>query len=221
MTDADVLNEIQYCVLEPADSGATWPSGLWTSAEVLAYLQQAQDRLLRETLLLVGVNAEIPVLHGTSEVALPTDWLRTIRVVWRGDDGAVRPLERSDSFAVDSALGDSEQATLVGPLFYMDEESGTLTLTLVPAPRVASVNPEELQAGVVDLFFIPLGDPLGLGPDALNVPDEMGWLLKYAVLGEMLGKDGRGRDDGRAAYANERYGLGVEAVEMMMRGWVD
>ena len=47
LTDAVLLNEIQYDLIEAPDSGATFPSGLWTAAEVLAdhreVVQQVTD----------------------------------------------------------------------------------------------------------------------------------------------------------------------------------
>lgn len=207
VTDADLLTEIQYAVVEPPDGGVTWPSGLWTSAEVLGYLNQRQNRALKETLLLVGL-AEIPVTAGTFRPALPDDWVRTVRVIWRGTDGVIRPLNRSDSFAADAAIPDWG-TELNTPLVYMDEEGATLTLQLAPAPNVN---------GSLDLFYVPKGDPLTLFPDILNVPDEVAAGLKYGVLADMLSKDGRGRDDARAQYAEQRYGMYVEAVKMMMLG---
>lgn len=210
VTDADLLQEIQFAVIEPPDGGVTWPSGLWSSAEVLAYLNLRQDQLLKETLLLVGQETEITVAEGVTRLDLPFDWLRTIRVLWLGDDGTVRPLHRTDSFAADAGL--SGWNTVEGlPSFYMDEEAGTLTIQIAPPPA---------GSGKLDLFYIPLGDPLTLAPDILNVPDECAWILKYGVLADMLGKDGEGRDVARAEYAQQRYDMGVEAVKMLMQGWV-
>lgn len=210
VTDAAILEELQYAVLEPPDAGVTWTSGLWTQAEVLAYLNQQQNRMLRETLLLVG-EVLIAVGIGSLAVTLPADWLRTVRVVWRGADGVVRPLFRSDSFAADQVL--SNWATANGvPLVYMDEEAGTLTLHVAPASDVG---------GKVELTYVPLGDVLAMTPSLVNVPDECVPGLKYGVLAKMLGKEGRGRDEGRAEYAQERYDLIVEAIGLLMEGWVE
>ena len=47
VTDQTILSEIQRVTLEGAgDGGATWPSLMWTQAEVLGYLNQRQNRFL-------------------------------------------------------------------------------------------------------------------------------------------------------------------------------
>ena len=46
LTDQQVLSEIQAHLIEPEDNGVTWPSGLWTSTEVLDLLIARQRPLL-------------------------------------------------------------------------------------------------------------------------------------------------------------------------------
>ncbi len=125
--DTDLLTALQYATLNPPDDGATWLDGLWTPAEVLAYLNERQNRLLRETLLLVGQAAPIAVATGVSQVTLPDDWMRTVRLIWRGTDGITRALFRSDSFAADAAVPTWE-TTPDTPLVYLDQEKRILSL---------------------------------------------------------------------------------------------
>jgi len=73
-TDQQIEQQIQYTVIEPPDLGATWPSGLWTAAEVVDYLNQRQHRFLKDTHLQIGL-ANIPVTQGTSLYDLPDDWI--------------------------------------------------------------------------------------------------------------------------------------------------
>ncbi len=209
VTDQALLEEIQYSLVEPPDLGATWPSGLWTQAEILAYANQRQSRLLKETLLQVGIASPIAVTAGTYRIALPDDWIRTYRVVWRGSDGVTRALGRDDSFSADHGLP-TWSITRGTPLVYMDQETPTLTIQIAPAPDVN---------GLLDLFYIPLPAVLDLSPEILTVPDELSHALKYGVLADALGKDGRGRDVGRAAYAQQRFDLAADLARLILKGW--
>lgn len=209
VTDQALFQEIQYALLEPPDLGATWPSGLWSSAEVLNYGIQRQNRLLRETLLLVG-QIPVTVFAFTSTLTLPFDWLRTLRMVWRGTDGAVVPLHPIDTFQADCSFPAWETTGGV-PLAYLEEEnSATLQFRITPPPLVD---------GTIDLFYVPLATPFTLDPEILTVPDELAAPLKYGIMADMLSKDGRGRDPERAAYCESRYQLGIDAAKIIMSGW--
>lgn len=222
--DQELLTEIQYAVIEPPNGGASWPSGLWTRDEVLGYLNQRQDRLLRESLLLVGV-ATIPVgqldepseevdlpdviSDGAGVVELPADWLATFSVVWRGNDGTVRELVRSDTFEADHAdqAWSGEDGT---PLFYIDRQTANRFIRIAPFPSET--------AGVIELWYIPLGAPLN-GAEILTVPDELAPSLKYGTLADMLKKDGRAKDDTRSQYCEERFQMGIEAAALILDGF--
>jgi hypothetical protein len=222
--DQAVLSEIQYAVIEPPDGGASWPSGLWTRDEVLGALNQRQDRLLRESLLLVGVatiqvsqfdgaaEVDLPdaVVNGEGVIQLPADWLATFAVVWRGTDGTVRDLLRTDTFEADhyDQAWAGESGT---PLFYLDHDLGNRFMRIAPYPLVDS-------AGTIELWYIPLGAPMN-GAEILTVPDELAPTLKYGVLADLLGKDGRARDPIRAEYCEQRFQMGIEAATLILDGF--
>ncbi len=74
MTDQEMLTAVQYCLMEPPDNGATYPSGLWTTDEVLAAFNERQNRLLKMSRFQVG-SANITATIGVHRYALPEDWL--------------------------------------------------------------------------------------------------------------------------------------------------
>src|SRR6185436_9652912 len=121
--DQDLLNEIQYAVVEPPDGGGSWPSGLWRRDEVLSALNYSQDQFLKETLSLLKVATLSPLLLGVARVALPTDWLRTMTVVWEGNvSGIRRELQRSDVFEADHMI--PTWATVnATPMIYLETDS--------------------------------------------------------------------------------------------------
>ena len=55
MTDQELLEEVQYTLIEPPDGGQSWPSQLWTRNESLEYLNERQDRFIRETHMIIVI----------------------------------------------------------------------------------------------------------------------------------------------------------------------
>jgi hypothetical protein len=204
MIDQTLLTGIQYAVIEPPDGGASWPSGLWSRDEVLSYLNQRQDRLLRESLIHVKTSTNLAVTSRL--VTLPTDWMRTVSVVWFGNDGQIRELQRADTFAVDHAeVALARNATASLPMYYMEYDSENLTVEIGPLPT---------GLGHLVILYVPTGNGV-----SLLVPDELETGLKYGVLADMLGKDGRGKDALRSSYGEERYAMAVEAARLILEGW--
>lgn len=209
-TDQALLNAVQYVLLEPPDLGATFPSGLWTRAEVLAALSERQNRLLKSTLMLVGIANLDAMLPGEHRANLPQDWLTTAGATWFGDDGTISSLTRADAFEADHGFPSwvNQRGT---PLMYMDYETPTLQIQVAPAPDVA---------GHIELLYVPAsldvdgtGNPLTI-PDTFALP-----VLKYGELAELFGKDGRGKNPEKAAYCEMRYQLGVEVAAIILAGW--
>jgi hypothetical protein len=99
----------------------------------------------------------------------------------------------------------------------MDYEGPTRQIQLAPAPN---------QIGYLDLVYVAQGDPLGAYLDTvspnvdLTVPDEFASAVKYGVLADAFGKDGRGKDPQRAAYCEQRYQLAQQVAEIILNGWV-
>ncbi len=211
MIDQDLLTSLQYATIEPPDGGAAWPSGLWSRDEVLSYLNQRQDKLLKLSLIHVKTSPAIPVLALQRVIDLPIDWAATVSVVWTGDDGQIRELQRTDTFGLDHAdatLGRIATASL--PLVYMDFDNETLKVEISPGPT---------GAGNLSVLYVPVGTVLTGNGVSLTVPDELESSVKYGVLADMLGKDGRGRDQARAEYGAQRFQFGVDVARIILEGW--
>lgn len=209
--DQTLLSALQIALVEPPDGGATWVSDLWGRGEVIALANQRQDRLLKDTLLLVNVaSPQLTVGVGVHRIALPADWLRTLSVVWVGSDSTVRELVRVDSKEADATLATWESTNTAYPLAYMDEETPHLQIQIAPAPTVS---------GVLDLLYVALGSEMNGNGVNLTVPDELEHAVRYGVLADLLSKDGRGKDAARAGYCAQRFDLAVEATNIILRGW--
>ena len=207
--DEDFLEDLQYALLEPPDGGASWPSGLWTPDEVRQTTNQRQDRLLKETHLLTQSAVLIwPAL--APRVALPVDWMATLEVVWRDDvlDPVAVELQRSDVFEIDHALP-TWATTPTQPQVYGEFDTPTLELQIAPVP---------VMDGTVTLRYVAQSSALVGEGGALALPDEWAPVVKYGVLADLLGKDGRAHDPARASYSLDRFALGIDLTRMLLGG---
>lgn len=221
-TDLDLLTMLQYAVMEAPDQGQTWPSQLWSKAEVLDYVNEREARFCKVALFQLGLVAlpaltdvpgEVPTIPArTSIVALPADWIATVSVVWTGEDGTERELVRVDTFEADHGQVDWT-TTAETPWFYMDYATPTLQLQIGPIPDVA---------GRLALLYVPnpvtlTGDPDA--PEPYPLPDEFADAAgKYGPLADMFAKDGRGRVPDKAAYCEARYQLGLDCAAIILGG---
>lgn len=215
MIDQTLLTGIQYAVIEPPDGGASWPSGLWSRDEVLSYLNQRQDRLLKQSLIYLKTSTDLEEIIGSTSQfpirLLPLDWLRTMSVVWTGVDGQIKELQRLDSFEADHGGTDYwRTAEATAPFGYLEYDTENLTIAVVPIPTVD---------GALTILYVPTGVPLTGNGVSLLVPDELETGVKYGTLADMLWKDGRGKDALRAQYCEERYNMTVEAAQLILQGW--
>jgi hypothetical protein len=207
--DQTLLQQLQYALIEAPDGGQSWLSGLWTREEILSVANQRQDRLLFDTLLIL-TSTSLAVGIGDTSIALPANWLRTILLIWRGDDGVNRELQRSDAFEADHAIL-SWQTTNGLPIVYMDDDHpGSLVVRIAPGPTVT---------GTLTLVYAAAGTSLTGNGVSLTVPDELAHAVKYGTLAALLSKDGRGRDDARATYCQSRVDLAVQASQIILNGW--
>lgn len=204
----DQLSELQAALIEPEDGGLTYPSGLWTAAEVYAAVNQRQNEFLRRTQITLA-SADLTPTPNVSAVDLPPDWITTAEILY--DDGAsAHELPRAEVWQSDRA-----QPTWAGtpgtPLVYSDADgSATLQLTLQPASSVAST----LRA-----LYVAITDPVdGTAGQLFEVPDEAVPTVIWGVLSDLLKKLGRAEDLSRAAYCESRFEEGVLVWQLALAG---
>ena len=208
--DQTLLSRVQTALIEPPNGGQSWPSGLWTRDEMIALANHRQNRFVRDTLLDLGLANITPINIGDHRVALPVDWLRTVEVVWYGNDGTVRELLRVDSFEADHTIQTWEATNTTAPLAYSEFETPNLQMQIMPGPSVA---------GLIVLVYVPTTTELNGNGEILVVPDELEHAVRYGILADALGKDGRGKDAARSAYCEQRFQLAIDLSRIVLEGW--
>lgn len=212
MTDQDVLGEIQLHLIEPNDGGLTWPSGLWTPAEVLSYCNQRQHRFLKETALL-NSQLPIPVSAGQTLVDLPDVWIATTSMSWYNHTTG-KKISLSRGSVWESDLAQPTWPTVPGdrPLTYSDVEPyDTLKAFIMPAPSVD---------GELSILCVALAGILDGTGEIWTVPYEFIPSIKYGVLADMLNKLGRALWASKAQYCELRYEEGVTAAKLLLESWI-
>ncbi len=205
-TDQQLLNQIQYHMIETPDSGATWASGLWTQAEVVRYANQRQDRLLAETAPYV-TDTTISIINGTGSYTLPAGFISALSVIFTPTGGDPYELSPSDTFEADHGIPDWD--TVSHPKVYYTDP--TLVIGIAPIPD---------SNGSIELQYVATGTNLTGSGASLTAQDEMVPTIKYGIMADMLSKVGRAHDPIRAQYCDERYEMGIEAVKALINGFV-
>jgi len=205
-TDQFIMTQIQNTMIEPDDGGQTWPSQLWTTAEVVSYLNQRQNRFLKNTHFQFGI-ANITTAIGTETYDLPDDWINTIRVLWLNADGTNKEITRSDLWEADNGIPTWSYVNGT-PLIFSDGGK-PITLRLAPIPDAIST---------LIVHYVPIAALLTGNGELMTIPDEFVVPLKYGAMADMLTKVSRVQDV-RAQYCEQRYMLGVEVAKLLLKGF--
>lgn len=213
ITDQAVLSEIQRVTIEGAgDGGATWPSGMWTLAEVLGYLNQRQNRFLAAVGLYWKV-AETAITLAQADQANPTDWIATVFVAYKSGAGLYRELPKLDAYELDLVLPTWPGASSATPRGYYEADGNTTTTSVAPIPTDAG--------SALERYYVALGTTLTQTP-AVNfvVSDEFVPTIKYGALAEMFSKVGPAQNLILARAAEARWEEGVQlGMLMAQEGW--
>ncbi len=213
VADQTVLSEIQRVTLEGVgDGGVTWPSLMWTAAEVLGYLNQRQNRFLAATGLFWTVTEDV-ITPLQNAQALPADWVATVFVAYRNSSSRYRELPKLSQLELDLGLPSWPFATALTPRGYYEAEGSTLEQQVVPAPSDVG--------SALERYYVALGTVLdGSGVD-FSVSDEFVATIKYGCLADMFSKVGEAQNPTLAEACEERWQEGVELGMLMAReGWL-
>lgn len=201
----ELLDEIQFHMLEVANFGASMSSGLWTMTEVLNYINLRTYRFLLETGILQQ-RTTIPNAADNEVVNLPTDLIDIKRVAWtRG--ATTNELPRTDLNQIDSWIPDWQTVGATDPAVYAQAPEPSLQVQLARVPT---------QPGDVDLTYVARHPAVTNNCDIFPLPDEWVPFVKYGVLADMWAKEGEANDPERASYCEQRYTEGVGLARLLL-----
>jgi hypothetical protein len=212
ITDQTILSEIQRVTLENAgDGGATWPSGMWTQAEVVGYLNQRQNRFLAAAGLQWKVG-EVAVTTGQANQPNPTDWIATVFLAFKSSAGLYRELPKLSQQELDYLTPSWPGSSNATPQGYYEQEGDTNQTFVAPTPTDVG--------SAIERFYVFLGTALTAGGVNFTVVDEFVPTIKYGVLADMFSKVGPAANPVMAAACEARWDEGVQlGLVMSNEGW--
>jgi hypothetical protein len=133
-------------------------------------------------------------------------------LVWKDDNGDRLELPRVDHHELDLALSTWPNGTAEQPAVYADTDTASLTIHVAPIPT---------NGGEFEIFYVPSAPDLpGDGTGTFMVPEEFVPFIKYGIMADMYGKNGRAHNPELAQYCEARFAEGVQLVHALVRGFV-
>lgn len=204
MTDTAFLSALQRYVLEPADGGASWGTGLWTRDEVLTAVNETQRAFLARTRLHRGFyELAFDAAQPSVEVGEEILGITHADVFY---DGRWTPLPAHSRADLDLALPkwNLQQGR---PKAYLEYEYSTTSVTLAPIPALP---------GRLHLIVLPTPQLITGSNDPLTLDEPWIPFLFAGSLARMFGRPGRAFDAGRRDTFQAVYDLGVTLASALV-----
>lgn len=207
VTDQTILSSVQLSLLEPDTQGASYQSGIWTSAQVIQYLNNRQRRFLSES----GVTVMVAYQAGQSNqfrYSIPQNVIDLRRVAWanEADPMAYTELPRSTGWEMDHGVRNWPTKTAPSPEVYTEDYLPSLTI---------AVNPVPTDAGEMEIIATAQGLQVDGSGIFLSVPDDYTPYLAWGVRADMLAGEYEGNDPKRAQHCEDRFAEGIELARIL------
>lgn len=208
LTDRDLINLIQYHLIEPVTTNWTLSTPamteMFTLDEVVDAIEDARNQFLYLTGIHLShsqVNYNPPPSDG--RVSLSDSTINVRRVSWKDQDNVYSPLY----------LEDESNANSFNPGWETTPSIPDSYALILSSPIQVQVIPISTDIGILDI--ISVNNPSDLNQVAgtlLNIPDDYAWIIKYGALGDLLGKDSLAYDPQRSAYCRLRFEEGIRLI---------
>lgn len=210
VTDQDLIQAIQYHLLENASSQAAWGgTEQFTLDDVTRAIERRRNQFLSDTGAVVTVSTINIAPPPSGRTSLAPNIIDVRRAAWRGAAplNYFVPLWREDERLLTAANQDWSVSSGT-PEAYSIMAPQPLTLQLAPPP---------VASGQLELLTVNSGATLNpsAGATILGIPDDLTPGIKWGALADLLGKDGIACDPVRAQYAEERYQIYVKLARVL------
>lgn len=209
VTDRDIIQQLQYALLESTTSQVVWSgTEMFTYADLANAVQNRLNQFLSDTGVVVNrsvINVASPPIGRQS---LSQNTIDVRRVAWLGaaPQDYYTTLWREDERML-TAYGNDWQNNTDTPDSYSIMAPPPLQIQLAPVP---------LASGQLELLTV---DSTSLDPanqaTVLGIPDNLTPAIKWGALADLLGKDGIARDPARAQFAESRYAQYVQLARTL------
>lgn len=199
ITDRNVIQQIQFALLESASTQASWPgTSMFVYNDVVNAVQNRRNQFLADTGCLLTRSTQTVASPAIGRQPLDGRIIDVRHVAWVGASpyGYYSTMWPSDERSL-TAAGSSWNTDSSTPEEWSIMASPPITLQLAPPP---------IASGTLDMLTV---QSLALDPataaTVLNVPDNLTPAVKWGALADLLSIDGPARDLPRAAFCQQRY----------------
>lgn len=199
ITDRDIIQQIQYALLEAASTQASWPgTSMFTYNDITGAVQNRRNQFLADTGVMLTHSMQVAASPPIGRQALDQGIIDVRRVAWVG----------ASPYAYYSTMWASDERTLTAYGRSWNTDSGTPEewLVLASPPITLQLAPPPISTGTLDMLTV---NSLALDPatsaTVLNVPDNLAAAVKWGALSDLLSIDGPARDLPRAVFCQQRY----------------
>lgn len=199
VTDRDVIQQIQYALLESATSQSAWTgTEMFTYNDLANAVQNRLNQFLSDTGIVVNRSLVNVAAPPSGRQTLSQNIIDVRRAAWLGASpfDYYVPLWREDERLL-TAADQGWSANPGTPEAYSIMASPPLQFQLAPPP----VSSGQLELLTVDSTSL---DPAS-GATVLGIPDDLTPAIKWGVLADLLGIDGIASDPARSQFAEQRY----------------
>jgi hypothetical protein len=179
--------------------------GIWTSDEMLNYLNNAEKIFLQKTGVL-KIDATVTSVPGT--VILydrPANTMDIDRISFNG-----KPLRRQTSWDLERENRNWRATPNGSPSYWHEDHLANSQFELDKRPAAG---------GIIRVIADYLPDPYtSISTGNIHLKDSWEPYLRWKVLSQALARDGDNQDLGRSRYAHERFKMGIYLARRIMKG---
>jgi len=204
VTDANIVNTIEYHLLEPPS--VPWSgTDQFTLAAVTNALTRRRNQLLVETGCRVDNFSQVVAPVQIGRTVLDDNVIDVRRLAWLDATTSLYSrIEREDEWAIDAFFPTWPQNPAT-PYLYSVSVAPPLTVQLAPPP---------INAGEMDICAVRTQADLDGSGVLMNIPDDFTWIAKWGALADLLGSDGQARDPQRVQYCEQRWKEGIALARL-------
>lgn len=209
VTDRDIIQQLQYALLESASSQAAWSgTEMFTYQDLATAVANRRNQFLSDTGIVVNRSVVNVASPPSGRQALVQSVIDVRRAAWLGasPQAYYTTLWREDERLLTAAdqgwsvnPGAPENYTIMAP--------PPLQLQLAPPPSVSG----QLELLTVDSTSF---DP-ATAATILGIPDDLTPAIKWGALADLLGIDGIASDLPRSQFCENRYRQYVQLARLL------
>lgn len=185
----------------------SFPTGAWTKAEMVDYLNYAERDFLKKTGI-VKTDVSVTLAAGSTILCdRPANTMNIDRISFNK-----KPLRRQTSHDLELEDRNWRVNSVGNPSYWHEDHLSNSKYELDKIPSAG---------GIIRIIGDYLFDPYASSFENMHLRDCWEPYLRWKVISLALSKDGENKDTGRSQYANDRYLLGVRMARRLITETAD